>query len=297
MKSRLLIPILLSANIAFAQQHSNLNIRIGNEWNIFIKKVKIYNTQNDREITLKDGKYMFEDSLQSANIIISKGLISGDVTEIKKYPKGEYSEGSILQSHYNIKNSFVTEFIQYADSLLFLKAHRDQNKAYYKEYRKDQTLKEESWTSLDKNKHHLSGISKSYFKDGTVARITNDVSGVITEFYANGNPKSKMGRNIYESFNGDGTLEYKAYTKNNIRYNDYYTRGKLTSRTYENSEKNEVKEYYENAVLLKREVAKTINGEKRLLTYDKSGSLISNESCSVQAVGPPKMIAPGAIIK
>ncbi|MGY5254351.1 hypothetical protein [Sphingobacterium spiritivorum] len=62
-----------------------------------------------------------------------------------------------------------------------------------------------------------------------------------------------------------------------MRYSDDYVEGKLYTRSYQNSERNEVKEYYKNALFQKKEVIKTVNGIQRLLTYNKTGKLISNE--------------------
>ncbi|MDR6734998.1 hypothetical protein [Sphingobacterium sp. 2149] len=48
------------------------------------------------------------------------------------------------------------------------------------------------------------------------------VTGTFTEFYANGNEKKKQSPAIYETFNEDGTYDNSQYTKNNIRYDDYF---------------------------------------------------------------------------
>lgn len=270
-----LTTLLFTCFLAFAQKgQDTLKVNLGNTETdkVFMQKVTVSDSRNDRKVLLNDGNYAFKNNEQTIDISIKKGLIYGLVFVTNNHNKEKVTQ-------YKIENSMVKEFTIYIDSLLCQKGHRDDEKAYYKEYYPDekQTLKSEGWMSLDKNKYYGRGISKKYYENGTLSYISDRVTETYTEFYPNGNKKKKQGQNIYETYNEDGNLHNKQYTKNNIRYNDYYNKGKLNTRSYQDEEKNEVREYYQNGVFQKRAVEKKLNGEIRTLSYDKAGKLINNE--------------------
>lgn len=140
----------------------------------------------------------------------------------------------------------------YNGSDLALDVRRDKEKAYFKSYYPNKALKSEGWVSLDKNKHFGRGISKQYSENGTLTGIENDITVSYTAFYPNGNKKEVTGVNLFESYNEDGTPENKQYTKNNVRYDDYYYKGKLSTSSYKNKQGNDVKDYYENGQIQKK---------------------------------------------
>ena len=273
MRTGLFTLCILSANVAFAQQKlEDIKIDLptsGDTGNVFINTVTFKNSDK-KTITLTDGNYSIDNSKQKADISIKKGLINGAVTEIEEQVKFNFT----------IENSHITAYNMYNGSDLALDARRDKEKAYFKSYYPNKALKSEGWVSLDKNKHFGRGISKQYSENGTLTWIENDITVSYTAFYPNGNKKEVTGVNLFESYNEDGTLENKQYTKNNIRYDDYYYKGKLSTSSYKNKQGNDVKDYYENGQIQKKEIVTSVNGELWLSTYDKSGKLVSKKPLS-----------------
>ncbi|PUB26320.1 hypothetical protein C8J95_1113 [Elizabethkingia sp. YR214] len=273
MKTGLFTLCILTANVAFAQQKlENIKIDLptsGDTGNVFINTVTLKDSDK-RTIALTDGHYSIDNSKQKANISIKKGLINGTVTETEEQVKFNFT----------IENSHITAYNMYNDTNLALDARRDKEKAYFKGYHPNKALKYEGWVSLDKNKYFGRGISKQYSENGTLTGIENDITVSYTSFYPNGNKKEVTGVNLFESYNEDGTPENKQYTKNNIRYDDRYYKGKLSTSSYKNKEGNEVKDYYENGQVQKKEVVTSVNGELWLSTYDKSGKQISKKPLS-----------------
>ena len=273
MRTGLFTLCILSANVAFAQQKlEDIKIDLptsGDTGNVFINTVTFKNSDK-KTITLTDGNYSIDNSKQKADISIKKGLINGTVTEIEEQVKFNFT----------IENSHITAYNMYNGSDLALDARRDKEKAYFKSYYPNKALKSEGWVSLDKSKHFGRGISKQYSENGTLTGIENDITVSYTSFYPNGNKKEVTGVNLFESYNEDGTPENKQYTKNNVRYDDYYYKGKLSTSSYKDKQGNEVKDYYENGQIQKKEVVTSVNGELWLSTYDKSGKLVSKKPLS-----------------
>ncbi|MNK09246.1 hypothetical protein D3C87_271980 [compost metagenome] len=260
MRIKLLLLSILIANFAFAQLPNTLNVKIGDLDQLFFQDVSIFDRETKKSVALKDGMYTFKDDNQNADISIKHGLINGTVIVVKGDEKSEYK----------IENSQAKKLTVYTGGVLFIEGHRDIDKAYYREYYAgaEQRLKSEGWMSLNKNRHYGVGISKEYYEDGKIAHIANMVTETYTDFYPNGNKKRKQSPTLYETFNEDGTYDNRQYTKNNIRYDDYYYKGKLYTRSYKNKDALEIKEYYKNDVLQKRE-AKQANGQVRVYISDK----------------------------
>lgn len=270
MKTTLFNILFLTSGIAFSQQSKeNLMIHTGNAENAFLKKVKVTGISDTKIVQLKDGEYVFENDRQKADISVKNNMINGTLTEVQGKTKTDFT----------IENSYVKAYNIYSDGTV-INAWRDAKNAYFKEYYPNKVLKADGWISLDRNKHYGRGSSKNYFENGNVSSISDHVTETYTGFYPNGNKKKRSGQNTFESYNENGTLYNRQYTKNNVRYNDYYYDGKLITHAYTNKEGNEVTEYYQNGSLNKKETIKNIDGEKRILTYDKTGKLISNTSYS-----------------
>lgn len=262
MKIILLLPVLLIANFAFAQLRlpRTLNVKLANMEQLFFRKISIFDSETKKNVALKDGIYTLTNANQNADLLIKGGFIDGTVTVVKGDEKTTYT----------IEKSQATKFTVYTGDVLLFEGHRDTDKAYYTEYYSgtEQKLKSDGWMSLNKNKHYGLGISKKYYEDGQVAHIANMVTDTFTDFYPNGNKKKNHSPTVYETFNEDGTYDNRQYTKNNIRYNDYYYKGKLSSRSYRNKDAIEIKEYYENGVLQKREEEQA-NGQVRISNDSK----------------------------
>ncbi|WP_293936909.1 hypothetical protein [Sphingobacterium sp. UBA5996] len=255
MKIKLLLPLILITNFAFAQLTYTLNVKIENLDQLFFRNVSIVDQVTNKNVALKDGIYVFKYDNQNADISIKNGFIDGTVTVVKGDEKANFT----------IEKSQAKKFTVYTGGVLLIEGHRDIDKAYYRQYypSTEQKLKSEGWMSLNKNKHYGLGVSKEYYEDGQIAHIANMVTDTFTEFYANGNKKKKQSPTMYETFNEDGTYDNRQYTKNNIRYNDYYYKGELYSRSYKNKDSLEIKEYYQNGVLQKRG-AEQANGQVQI---------------------------------
>ncbi|AQX12822.1 hypothetical protein BAX94_00670 [Elizabethkingia meningoseptica] len=270
MKTGVLSIFILAANLAFAQQKlEKVKVDITSPKNVFTNKVNIVDLQN-KKVALKDGEYTVETDNQKADISVKNTLINGKVTKTVEKDRADFT----------IENSYVAAYKIYDGSELILDAKRDGQKAYFKQYYPNKALKMDSWISLDKNKHYGIGGSKLYAENGTLTDIADDVAQTYTMFYPNGNKKQKTGGNVFESYNENGTLDNRQYTKNNIRYSDQYYEGKLHTRTYTGKDGNEVTEYYSNNSLEKKEIVKSVNGEAFLFTYDKAGKLMNKKPYS-----------------
>ena len=257
MKIKLVLPLILIANFAFAQSQlpNTLNVKIENLDQLFFRNVSIYDSGTNKRVSLKDGIYVLKNGNQNADFSIKRGFIDGTVTIVKGDEK----------QNYTIEKSQAKKFKVYTGDVILIEGHRDLDKAYYREYYPytKQKIKTESWISLNKNRHYGIGISKEYYEDGQIAHIANLVTDTFTDFYPNGNKKKHQSPTVYETFKEDGTYDNRQYTKNNIHYNDYYYKGKLYSRSYKNKDAVEVKEYYENGVLQRRETDQA-NGQVRI---------------------------------
>lgn len=257
MKIKLVLPLILIANFAFAQSQlpNTLNVKIENLDQLFFRNVSIYDSGTNKRVSLKDGIYVLKNGNQNADFSIKRGFIDGTVTIVKGDEKYNYT----------IEKSQAKKFKVYTGDVILIEGHRDLDKAYYREYYPytKQKIKTESWISLNKNRHYGIGISKEYYEDGQIAHIANLVTDTFTDFYPNGNKKKHQSPTVYETFKEDGTYDNRQYTKNNIHYNDYYYKGKLYSRSYKNKDAVEVKEYYENGVLQRRETDQA-NGQVRI---------------------------------
>ncbi|MGJ1197312.1 hypothetical protein ACR78J_13515 [Sphingobacterium spiritivorum] len=252
---------------AFAQTTiDTLKIKAANIERAYIDEISIIGISGQKPVALKDGSYTLESKNQTADITLKNGLINGSVSE---------TDGKV-KNDYTIVNSLIMTYNSSTGSIPTVDTYRKEKNMFFKQY-ENSILRTEGWVSLDKNKHYGRGVSKSYHRNGNIRHISDEVSETYTDFYPNGNKQRVSAVDRYEAYDEDGRLTNKQYRKNNVRYSDDYVEGKLYMRTYENSEKNEVKEYYKNALFQKKEVIKTVNGIQRLLTYNKTGKLISNE--------------------
>ncbi|EEI90689.1 hypothetical protein HMPREF0765_3605 [Sphingobacterium spiritivorum ATCC 33300] len=252
---------------AYAQTTiDTLKIKAAHIERAYIDEISIIGISGQKPVALKDGSYRLESKNQTADITLKNGLINGSVSE---------TDGKV-KNNYTIVNSLIMTYNSSTGSIPTVDTYRKEKNMFFKQY-ENSILRTEGWVSLDKNKHYGRGVSKSYHRNGNIRHISDEVSETYTDFYPNGNKQRVSAVDRYEAYDEDGRLTNKQYRKNNVRYSDDYVEGKLYMRTYENSEKNEVKEYYKNAILQKKEVIKTINGIQRLLTYNKAGKLISNE--------------------
>ncbi|MGJ1447451.1 hypothetical protein [Sphingobacterium spiritivorum] len=243
-----------------------LKIKAANIERAYIDEISIIGISEQKPVALKDGSYRLESKNQTADITFTKGRISGSVSE---------TDGKV-KNDYTIVNSLIMTYNSSTGSIPTIDTYRKEKNMFFKQY-ENSILRTEGWVSLDKNKHYGRGVSKSYHRNGNIQHISDEVSETYTDFYPNGNKQRVSAVDRYEAYDEDGRLTNKQYRKNNVSYSDDYVEGKLYMRTYENSEKNEVKEYYKNALFQKKEVIKTVNGIQRLLTYNKTGKLISNE--------------------
>lgn len=268
---RLVCLIVLVATVgqSFSQKATRtLELKFGNEASVFLQPVRIVSVQQQTPTPLKNGSYQIENSTQKATIVLNNKLINGTASE---------TDGS-AKTEYVIVNSYVTGLKSYTGDVLNMDAHKEKEQMYFKMYNINKTLIAEGTISLNKQKHYGRGITKSYFEDGTLQKISNYITETHTSFYPNGKKKAVMALDLQENYDEEGRLLDKQYWKNKVRYVEDYYEGKLRTRSYENNDKSEVKEYYQNGVLEKKEVLKPVDGEMRLFIYNRAGKLISNES-------------------
>lgn len=268
--------LMIAANKVFAQQPiDTLTLKTGKDEGAFIEKVQLITVKKQRPALLKDGSYKIENSTQKADIVLSGKLISGTVTEHRE-------DGS--RTDFVIANSYVSSLKTYTGNTLSVDVYREKTGLLFKEYYPGGSLKTEGSMSLDKSKHYGRGITRWYDEDGSLQKIANSITETYTDFYPGGKKKSVSAPNLQESYNESGNLTERQYRKNNVRYVEQYYQGKLYTRSYETSDNGEATEYYTNGILDKKEVIKTINGERRRLIYNKAGKLTGNEA--YQAAAP-----------
>lgn len=254
---------------AFAQRViDNAELKLGKEVNTFINKVQLVSPDKQKPVALNDGNYKINNSVQKASITLRNKLINGTIS---------VREDDHTRTDYVILNSTVQSAKTFTDEVMTVDINRKDAEVHFKEYYVNGKIKAEGYMSLDQKKHYGKGITKSYDEDGKLQKISNDITETYTDFYPNGYKKSVSGPNIQETYNETGAFSTRQYRKNNIRYVDEYADGKLSTRSYDNADKSEVKEYYSNGLLQKKEVIKSIQGKLRLLIYNKAGNLVNNE--------------------
>ncbi|SHE81141.1 toxin-antitoxin system YwqK family antitoxin [Pedobacter caeni] len=268
----ILVVMLLTGN-AFSQKiNTSVRVKIGESDFAFINKVKIVDLETGVPVLLEDRKYQIENPSQKATLEVKDDLIEGTLSVM---------EHISLKTDYIISNSLVVSYKNYERKQLTLEVYRDKEVIRYKGYYPNQTMRSEGWTSINKNEHFGNGISKTYYENGKLEKISNDITGLDTTYYPTGKIQYVTGPNFAEDYGKDGIIHTKQYFKNQLRYIEDYKAGKLNTRSYENAKKEEVKEYYKNGVLDGQEILKSINGSKRILTYNKTGKLIKNEPFEV----------------
>jgi antitoxin component YwqK of YwqJK toxin-antitoxin module len=262
--------LLLTTNKVFSQVLiDTLELKLGHQdrANTFTENVRVVSVKTQNPVLMKNGSYRIVNSKQKANLIVANKLMNGMVA---------VSVGEHTRIDYVITNSVVSALKTYDDDVLTAEVFKDKTQLYFKQYHANHRLKAEGSLSLDKLKHYGRGVTTYYDEQGVLRKIANNITATHTSFYSNGNKKAVSGPGVEESYNEKGQLLSKQYRKNNISYVEAYVDGKLHNRSYEDSDKSEVTAYYKNGVLQKKELLKTIKGEKRLLTYDPAGKLISN---------------------
>lgn len=288
-KLLLTFAILFAVHFTFAQrmQIDSLQLIIPKGLETFTKKITIqsYDTYNfEDSITLHHiyPYYSIDNRNQQALFSLEDGLISGTVTTYENFKKGQHKEGDSFRTEYKLNKSLVTEYTMFADDKLFVKAYRKDNQVFAEEFYKDGKVAKEFQTSLKPDKSYGLSITKSYDKDGNLYQINNEFTETITEFYANGNKKSVMGKTSITYFDENEIITRKANFKTKPFYDDEFVNGKLHSRSYKNDQNEEVKEYFKNERKEKKEITKIINGEKITFVYDKLGKLIDKYPYFIQ---------------
>lgn len=259
-KILLTISVCLYVNAVFCQ-HKNvdtLQLVIAKELKTFTQKIEIaeYNAYFYTEVALPNGSYKIKNKSQDAEFILENNLISGTVTTYENFKKGQHKEGDSFKTEYKFDKSLVTEFTIFADDKIFLKAYRTKDKAFATEFSENGNIAKEYQTSLLSDKSYGLSITKSYNKEGKIYQIDDEFTGTITQFYPNGNKKSVMDKTATTYFNEDGIITRKVNFKTKPFYDDEFVNGKLATRSYKNDENEEVKEYFKNGVLEKKEVKK-----------------------------------------
>jgi len=285
-KILLAITVYLYVNVAFSQ-HKNvdtLQLVISTELETFTKKIEIaeYNSYFYNEVTLNNGSYKIRNKSQEADFIVENNLISGTVITYENFKKGKHKEGDSFKTEYKFDKSLVTEYTMFADDVLFVEAYRKFNQIYGKEFYKDGKIATEGQTSLKSDKSYGLTIAKSYDKEGKIYQIDDEISETITQFYANGNKKSFMDKTSTTYFNEDEIIIRKVNFKIPPFYDDLFVNGELSTRSYRNNKNEQVKEYFKNGTLDKKELTHTISAEKTILTYNKAGKIINKQSYKVE---------------
>ncbi len=286
-KNKLLLAttVFLYVNLVFSQ-HKNidtLQLVIPKDLETFTQKVEIaeYNAYFYNEVTLANGSYKIRNKSQEADFIIENNLILGTVTTYENFKKGQHKEGDNFKTEYKLNNSLVTEYTMFADDKIFVKAYRNDNQVFAKEFYKDGKIKEESQASLNPDKNY-GLITKSYDKNGNLYQINDEITETITQFYLNGKKKNVMGKTETIYYDENELITRKANFKTKPFYDDDFINGKLYSHSYKNDENEEVKEYFKNGIKEKKEITKIINGEKITFVYDKSGKLIEKHPYQIE---------------
>ncbi|KAA5535883.1 hypothetical protein [Paenimyroides baculatum] len=271
--------VFLYVNLVFSQ-HKNidtLQLVIPKDYlEAFTYKVEIaeYNAYFYNEVILASGSYKIRNKSQEADFIIENNLISGTVTTYENFKKGQHKEGDNFKTEYKLNKSLVTEYTMFADDKLFLKAYRKDNQIFGKEFHKTGEVQNESQLSVAPDKTYGLSITKSYDRDGKIYQINDEITETYTQFYPNGKKKSVMGKTETTYYDENEVITRKANFKVPPFYDDEFVNGRLHSRSYKNDENEEVKEFFKNGVLERKEITKIINGEQITFVYDKSGKLI-----------------------
>lgn len=286
-KLLLVTTVFLCVNLVFSQ-HKNvdtLQLVIPKDYlEAFTLKVEIteYNTYFYNEVTLANGSYKINNKSQEADFIIENNLISGTVTTYENFKKGQHKEGDNFKTEYKLNKSLVTEYTMFADDKLFVKAYRKGNQVFAKEFYKTGEVQNESQSSVAPDKTYVLSITKSYYRDGKIYLINDEISETDTQFYPNGKKKSVMGKTETTYYDENEVITRKANFKTPPFYDDEFVNGKLSLRTYKNDENEEVKEFFKNGILERKEITKSINGEKITFVYDKSGKLIEKHPYQIE---------------
>jgi len=176
----------------------------------------------------------------------------------------------------------VTEYTLFADDKLFVKAYRKGNQVSATEFYKTGEVQNESQSSVAPDKTYGLSITKSYDRDGKIYQINDEITETYTQFYPNGKKKSVMGKTETIYYDENEVITRKANFKTPPFYDDEFVNGKLSLRTYKNDENEEVKEYFKNGILERKEITKIINGEQITFVYDKSGKLIDKHPYQIE---------------
>jgi len=285
---KILLPTLacLFINVVFCQ-HKNvdtLQLVIPKGLEAFTQKVEIaeYNAYFYSEVILANGSYKINNKSQEADFIIENNLISGTVTTYENFKKGQHKEGDSFKTEYKLNKSLVTEYTLFADDKLFVKAYRKGNQVSATEFYKTGEVQNESQSSVAPDKTYGLSITKSYDRDGKIYQINDEITETYTQFYPNGKKKSVMGKTETIYYDENEVITRKANFKTPPFYDDEFVNGKLSLRTYKNDENEEVKEYFKNGILERKEITKIINGEQITFVYDKSGKLIDKHPYQIE---------------
>lgn len=285
---KILLTILacLFINVMFCQ-HKNvdtLQLVIPKGLEAFTQKVEIaeYNAYFYSEVILANGSYKINNKSQEADFIIENNLISGAVTTYENFKKGQHKEGDNFKTEYKLNKSLVTEYTMFADDKLFLKAYLKDNQIFGKEFYKTGEVQNESQSSVAPDKTYGLSITKSYDRDGKIYQINDEISETYTQFFPTGKKKSVMGKTEIIYYDENEVITRKANFKTLPFYDDEFVKGKLSLRTYKNDENEEVKEYFKNGILERKEITKIINGEQITFVYDKSGKLIDKHPYQIE---------------
>jgi len=279
--------VLLYVNLVFSQ-HKNidtLQLVIPKDYlEAFTHKVEIaeYNAYFYNEVILASGFYKIRNKSQEADFIIENNLISGTVTTYENFKKGEHKEGDSFKTEYKLNKSLVTEYTMFADDKLFIKAYRKGNQVFAKEFYKTGEVQNESQSYVAPDKTYGLSITKSYDRHGKIYQINDEITETYTQFYPNGKKKSVMGKTETIYYDENEVITRKANFKTPPFYDDEFVNGHLHSRSYKNDENEEVKEYFKNGILDKKEITKIINGEQITFVYDKSGKLIEKHPYQIE---------------
>lgn len=279
--------VFLYVNLVFPQ-HKNidtLQLVIPKDYlEAFTQKVEIteYNAYFYNEVFLANGPYKINNKSQEADFIIENNLISGTVTTYENFKKGQHKEGDSFKTENKLSKSLITEFTMFADDKLFVKAYRKSNQVFAKEFYKTGEVQNESQSSVAPDKTYGLSITKSYDRDGKIYQINDEITGTYIQFYPNGKKKSVIGKTETIYYDENEVITRKANFKISPFYDDEFVNGKLHSRSYKNDENEEVKEYFKNNILERKEITKIINGEQITFVYDKSGKLIDKHPYQIE---------------
>jgi len=113
---------------------------------------------------------------------------------LKTSKKCQHKEGDNFKTEYKLSKSLVTEYTMFADDKLFVKAYREGNQVFGKEFYKTGEVQNESQSSVAPDKTYGLSITKSYDRDGKIYQINDEITETYTQFYPNGKKKSVMGK-------------------------------------------------------------------------------------------------------